>query len=163
MLRLLGLTLIFVASAATVAQADGRFERPAAGGIATALHQSVAQAGKRQLPLDPRTGIMQLQIGGSLAFAQPLLRGTARPRFAVVQPLAFGGESAAVRPSGLGRWLALSGTSSSLAYPVSESLSLGLGYSFLRSEDLVFNVAETGSLDSDYQSHNLLFQAHWEF
>jgi hypothetical protein len=167
MLRLLGLTLIFVASAATAAHADGRFERPLTGGIQTALHQSVAQAGKRQLPLYPHTGILQLQIGGALAFAQPSLRaavsGAPRPQPALVRPLALGGRSSAVRPSGLARWLELNGTQSTLAYPVTDSLSLGLGYSYLRSEDLVFKVAKTGSLDSNYQSHNLLFQAHWEF
>jgi hypothetical protein len=167
MLRLLGLTLIFVASAATAAHADGRFERPVTGGIQTALHQSVAQAGKRQLSLYPHTKIMQLQIGGALAFAQPSLRaavtGASRARAAYFYPLAFGGPDPEVRPSGLARWLALTGSQPTLAYPVTDSLSLGFGYRFLRSEDLVFKVAKTGSLDSNYQSHNLLFQAYWEF
>ena len=95
MLRLLGLTLIFVAGAATAAHADGRFERPATGTIETALHQSVALAGKRQLALDPRVGILQLQISGALAFAQPSLsaavHGAPWPSPAYVHPLAYGG------------------------------------------------------------------------
>jgi hypothetical protein len=167
MLRLLGLTLVFVASAATAANADGRFERPAAGGIETALHQSVALAGKRRISLYPHTGIMQLQIGGALALAQPSLRaavsGAPQARAVYVFPLAFRGADPAVRPSRPARWLELNGRQPALAYPVTDSLSLGLGYRFLRSEDLVFKVAKTGSLDSNYQSHNLLFQAHWEF
>ena len=44
-----------------------------------------------------------------------------------------------------------------------ESLSLGLRYSYQRSEDLVFKVAKTGSLQDDYQSHNVLLRAQWEF
>jgi hypothetical protein len=167
MWRLLGLTLIFVAGAATPAHADGGFERPATGGIETALQQSVALAGKRELALDPRSGLMQLQVGGALALAQPWLRaavgGTSQPGRAVAHPLAFGGEGPAVRPSGLARWLDLNGSNPTLAYPVTDRLSLGLGYRFLRSEDLVFKVAKTGSLDSNYQSHNVLLQAHWEF
>ncbi|HSA80055.1 MAG TPA: hypothetical protein VLE23_04485 [Geminicoccaceae bacterium] len=167
MWRLLGLTLIFVAGTATAARADGGFERPATRGIETALHQSVALTGKRELALDPRSGLMQLQVGGALALAQPWLRATVsgapRPGQALAHPLAFGGEGPAVRPSGLARWLETSGTKTSLAYPVTDSLSLGLGYRYLRSEDLVFKVAKTGSLDSNYQSHNLLLQAHWEF
>ena len=167
MWRLLGLTLIFVAGAATEAHADGGFERPATAGIETALHQSVALAGKRELALDPRSGIMQLQVGGGLALAQPWLRaavsGAPRPGQALVHPLVFRGERPAVRPSGVARWLELNGSKPTLAYPVTDSLSLGLGYRFLRSEDLVFKVAKTGSLDSNYQSHNVLLQAHWEF
>jgi long-subunit fatty acid transport protein len=61
------------------------------------------------------------------------------------------------------RWLEMNSSKPTLAYPVTDSLSLGLGYRFLRSEDLVFKVAKTGSLDSNYQSHNVLFQAHWDF
>jgi hypothetical protein len=114
--------------------------------------------------LNVGAGLAQLQFGGALAFAQPSLRaavvggpGSGYPILAPgrVRPLA--------RRSGLARWLDLDGSEPALAYPVTETLSLGLGYRFLRSEDLVFKVAKTGSLDSDYQSHNLLFQAHWEF
>lgn len=168
MWRLLGLTLVFVAGAATAANADSRTERPATGGIATALQQSAAKAGPRSRSLNLRTGLVQLQFGGALAFAQPWLR-------AAVADARLGGPADShpllapdsVRPlarrSGLARWLDLSGSEPALAYPVTETLSLGLGYRFLRSEDLVFKVAKTGSLDSDYQSHNVLFQAHWEF
>ena len=164
MWRLLGLTLVFVAGAATAANGASRSERPATSGIATALQQSAAVAGARPRSLNVGAGLAQLQFGGALAFAQPSLRAAVAdarrdpatdPRAGRVRPLA--------RRSGLARWLDLDGSEPALAYPVTETLSLGLGYRFLRSEDLVFKVAKTGSLDSDYQSHNLLFQAHWEF
>jgi hypothetical protein len=158
MWRLLGLTLVFVAGAATAANGASRSERPATSGIATALQQSAAMAAARPRFLNLRAGLAQLQFGGALAYAQPSLR-------AVIA----GGREASddfrppARRSGLARWLDLDGSEPALAYPVTETLSLGLGYRFLRSEDLVFKVAKTGSLDSNYQSHNLLFQAHWEF
>jgi hypothetical protein len=167
MWRLLGLTLVFVAGAATAAHGDDRLARPATGSIESALHQSVALTGKRELAVDAHAGIVQLPIGGALALAQPSLRaavtGASRPAAAPVGPLGFGAEHPAVRPAGLARWVELNGRKPTLAYAVTDSLSLGLGYRFLRTEDLVFKVAKTGSLDSNYQSHNVLFQAHWEF
>jgi hypothetical protein len=167
MWRLLGLTLVFVAGAAATANAGSRSDH-AATGVATALQRSAAVAGARPRALNLRVGLARLQFGGALAFAQPSLR-------AAVAPDRVGGPRSdvslltpvTVRPparrSGLARWLDLDGSEPALAYPVTETLSLGLGYRFLRSEDLVFKVAKTGSLDSDYQSHNLLLQAHWEF
>ena len=75
--------------------------------------------------------------------------------------LTLRGDRPAVRR--LPRWLDLNGSTPGLAYPVTDTLSLGLDYRYLRSEDLVFKVAKTGSLDSDYQSHNVLLQARWDF
>jgi hypothetical protein len=162
MWRLLGLTLVFVAGAATAANGASRSERPATSGIATALQQSAAVAGARPRSLNVGAGLAQLQFGGALAFAQPSLRAAVAPGsgYPILAP---GRVRPLARRSGLARWLDLDGSEPALAYPVTETLSLGLGYRFLRSEDLVFKVAKTGSLDSDYQSHNLLFQAHWEF
>jgi hypothetical protein len=168
MWRLLGLTLVFVAGAATAANAASRSERPATSGIAGAVQQSAAVAGARPRALNVGAGLAQLQFGGALAFAQPSLRaavaagrlGGPRSGDPIVAP---GRVRPLARRSGLARWLDLDGSEPALAYPVTETLSLGLGYRFLRSEDLVFKVAKTGSLDSDYQSHNLLLQAHWEF
>jgi hypothetical protein len=162
MWRLLGLTLVFVAGAATAANGASRSERPATSGIATALQQSAAVAGARPRSLNVGAGLAQLQFGGALAFAQPSLRAAVGPGpgYPILAP---GRVRPLARRSGLARWLDLDGSEPALAYPVTETLSLGLGYRFLRSEDLVFKVAKTGSLDSDYQSHNLLLQAHWEF
>jgi len=166
MWRLLGLTLVFVASAATAANADSRLERPAGGRIETALQQSAAAAGKQQRALHAREALLQLQVGGALAFAQPSLRATVSDGRAstpgdLYPLLTLRGDRPAVRR--LPRWLDLNGSTPGLAYPVTDTLSLGLDYRYLRSEDLVFKVAKTGSLDSDYQSHNVLLQARWDF
>src|SRR5688500_5690929 len=108
MWRLIGLTLVFVAGAATAANGASRTERPAASGIATALQQSAAVAGARPRSLNVVAGLAQLQFGGALAFAQPSLRaavvggpGSGYPILAParVRPLA--------RRSGLARWLDL--------------------------------------------------------
>ena len=50
-----------------------------------------------------------------------------------------------------------------LGLPVSESVSLGLRYQYLRPEDIRRDVAETGSLDDEYSSHNLVLRARWKF
>ena len=61
------------------------------------------------------------------------------------------------------RWLDLRGSKPALAYPVTESLSLSLRYSYSRGEDLAFKVAKTGSLDDDYRNHRVLVRALWQF
>ena len=50
-----------------------------------------------------------------------------------------------------------------LALPVSDSISLGLRYQYLRREDIRLEVAETGSLDEEYSSHKLVLRARWQF
>ena len=166
MWRLFGLTLVFVASAATAANADSRVERRAAGGIETALQQSAAAAGNRLRALQARDALLQLQVGGALALAQPSLRaavadGRVSMPGTVYPVLALRGDRPTARR--LPRWLDVDGGAPSLAYPVTDTLSLGLDYRYLRSEDLIFKVAKTGSLDSNYQSHNVLLQARWDF
>ena len=162
MWRMLGLTMFFVVGAATTANADSRLD-VSVGGIETALHQSAAVTGKGLRASRPAGEALQLQVGDALALTQPslrarLARGGSR-RYLAPQ---FPAGREARRP-GATRWLDLSGSRPGLAYPVTDSLSLGLRYSYQRSEDLVFNVAKTGSLDNDYQSHNVLLRAQWEF
>jgi opacity protein-like surface antigen len=50
-----------------------------------------------------------------------------------------------------------------LALPVSDTVSLGLGYEYLRREDIRLEVAETGSLNEEYSTHNVVLRAHWKF
>ena len=52
-----------------------------------------------------------------------------------------------------------SGGKPGLALPVSDSVSLGLRYQYLRQEDLRVEVAKTGSLDDGYSSHKLVLRA----
>ena len=162
MWRMLGLTLVFVAGATTAAHANSRLD-VSVGGIETALHQSAAVTGKgiRMPRLAERA--LQLQVGDALALTQSSLRARlARndDRRYLAPPSPAGPEP---RRPGTLRWLNLSGSNPALAYPVTESLSLGLRYSYQRSEDLVFKVAKTGSLQDDYQSHKVLLRAQWEF
>lgn len=51
----------------------------------------------------------------------------------------------------------------SLAYPLTGSVSVGIGYSFIEAEDLVTDRAVEGIVDVDHQSHHLLFRAYWHF
>ena len=85
------------------------------------------------------------------------------PFACIAMPALAGRAQQEPRRPGTLRWLNLSGSNPALAYPVTESLSLGLRYSYQRSEDLVFKVAKTGSLQDDYQSHKVLLRAQWEF
>jgi hypothetical protein len=50
-----------------------------------------------------------------------------------------------------------------LAVPVSDSVSVGLGYEYLRREDVHLEVAETGSLHEEYSTHNVMLRARWKF
>jgi len=50
-----------------------------------------------------------------------------------------------------------------VAVPVSDTVSLGLGYEYLRREDIHLEVAETGSLHEEYSTHNVVLRARWKF
>ena len=50
-----------------------------------------------------------------------------------------------------------------VSYPLNRTVSLGLGYQFATSEDLDLEVAETGALGGDYNSHRVLVRARWQF
>jgi hypothetical protein len=163
MWRLLGLTLVLVAAATSTANADSRFGISART-IETALDQSTATTGKgRRMP----DAALQLQIGGALALTQPSLRaslaGHGSGADLTLQLLSGRGHADPARPAVAVRWLDLRGAKPALAYPLTDSLSLGLRYSYERGEDLIFKVAKTGSLHDDYQSHKVLLRAQWEF
>jgi opacity protein-like surface antigen len=40
---------------------------------------------------------------------------------------------------------------------------VGLGYEYLRREDVHLEVAETGSLHEEYSTHNVMLRARWKF
>lgn len=118
-----------------------------------------AQAGSATVGDESVT--VQLQIGARVnaqAFLQPVVRAS-MPTVATNRAINGGseGQDATVALFGLG------GEKPALALPVSDSVSLGLGYQYLRREDVRFEVAETGSLDEGYSSHNVVLRANWRF
>ena len=170
MLRVLGWSLVFVAGAATTATAASRFDHLAAGGVETALQQSAAIAGKAERPNEARDDMVQLQVGGALALAQPALRATLPAAVTGRRPIdAF--RTLALTPAasptawwgGAMPWLELRGARPTFVLPLTDSLSLGLAYRYVRVEDLDFKAAKTGLLSPDYQSHNVVLRARWEF
>jgi hypothetical protein len=148
----------------TIASAASRSDA-APGTVATALQQTTAVTSKAHWPVPAPGEIMRLQVSAVLALSQPLLRGQVgqrrQIRFAPGLSPRLALDFAA--RSRVPRWLDLGDTQPSLALPVTESISLGLGYSFQRSEDLVFKVARVGALKADYQNHKVLLRAQWEF
>ena len=53
---------------------------------------------------------------------------------------------------------------SGLALPVSDAVSVGLRYQYLRREDLSrAAAADTATMDEDFSSHNLVVRASWQF
>jgi hypothetical protein len=166
MWRVLGLTMVFVVGATTAANANSRLDMSGSG-IETALHQSAAVTGKGRRA--PRTAgeALQLRVGDALALTQPSLRARLAgddSRGYLAPPLSTAHEPApAARRPATVRWLDAGDARPTLAYPVTDSLSLGLRYSYQRSEDLVFKVAKTGSLSDNYENHNVLLRAQWEF
>jgi opacity protein-like surface antigen len=107
---------------------------------------------------------VQLRIGaraGALAFLQPALRA----RLAALATLRTINDARASRATdgnaGLGRFGSTG--KPGLALPLSDSVSLGLRYQYLRQEDLRLEVAKTGALDDDYSSHKFVLGARWQF
>jgi hypothetical protein len=171
MLRVLGWSLVFVAGAATTASAASRFDHLAAGAVETALQQSAAIAGKAERPNEVRDDMVQLQVGGALALAQPALRATVPVPAVTGRRPADAFRTLALTPAaspttwwgGAMPWLELRGARPTFVLPLTDSLSLGLAYRYVRVEDLDFKAAKTGLLAPDYQSHNVLLRARWEF
>ena len=150
MLRILIVATLLLLASATNARADAMTGSGAASGAASGEGVTV-----------------QLQIGarvGAQAFLQPAVRAS-MPTAAMHRTI--NGVVQAQR-SADGRNAVLSLLSrgsgkSGLALPVSESVSLGLRYQYLRPEDIRREIAETASLNEEYSSHNLMLRARWQF
>jgi hypothetical protein len=110
---------------------------------------------------------VQFQIGaraGALAFLQPTLRArmAALATHRTINGLPQARRAADGRNAMPGLFNLGSGKPG-LALPVSDSVSLGLRYQYLRREDLRLEVAKTGSLDEGYSNHKLVLRARWQF
>lgn len=157
MLRLAGLVLLLTVGVAAPAEAgEGRTGK----GIAIAAHQGAASLGTR--PSVPESaGPVPL----SRTAAQSPLWGTpaaASGRELVGAPVGLAGLSPERREgyaSAALPWVRQG--NSALRLPVTERLSLAIGYRHLEPEDLGRRYAEAGSVD--YDSHDFLLRAHWRF
>lgn len=134
--------------------------------VATVLFLVSATSVRADSAAVSREGTIHFQIGagvGAQAFLQPAVRAS-MPSAAMHRTI-NGVVQAQRTADGRNGMLALfnRGGKPGLALPVSESVSLGLRYQYLRREDIRLEVAETGSLDEDYSSHNLVLRARWQF
>lgn len=103
------------------------------------------------------------QIGGAQAFGRTTVRASL-PSSAMLRTI--NGVRADRAPHDGGSMMALlevDREKRAVALPVTDSVSLGVGYQYLRQEDLRLEVAETASLDDGYSTHNVVLRARWQF
>jgi hypothetical protein len=110
---------------------------------------------------------VQLRIGARVGSSQALAPAVqanmpSAAMYRTINGVALTGPEAAGK-SGMLALLDLAGDEQGLAVPVSDSVSLGLDYEYLRREDIHLEVAETGSLHEEYSTHNVVLRALWKF
>jgi hypothetical protein len=146
MLRILIVATLLLLASATNVRADSMAASGAAAGEGVTVH----------LEIGARVGVQ--------AFLQPAVRAS-MPTAAMYRTI-NGVVQAQRTADGRNAMLALFNRGSGkpgLALPVSESVSLGLRYQYLRPEDIRREIAETASLNEEYSSHNLVLRARWHF
>jgi len=154
MLRMLALAVLLMAISATAAHGT----------------ESTTLAGSSPATQAPESDAVSidLQVPSALAWAQPSLRGAVSSANRHRHTAAAAGARQPVTQArggvlgGLGR-LASDRNRAALAYPVSESLSLDLGYRFLDVEDVIVRRGEPGTVGPTYSSHHLVLHARWRF
>lgn len=135
-----------------------------AAAVRTALTESNGALTKAGIEPD-RAGRGVILPKGSKALAEPLLQEALTiNRLSLIgswnMSLVPGDGSGRETFRESGNWASENG---GIRYSVNSRVSLGLNYRRLTEEDLKFEVAETGSLESGYDSHSLVLQARWEF
>ena len=142
MLRVVGLALLVLVGATPAAANDGR---PGETSAAAARYGTTAPAGAGSFAQAVRPPVQQ----GVWTTAPSLLPGT-------------GSASARGLPgSPMAAPATLVPDNSGLKLPMTERLSVGVGYRHLEGEDLWHRHAEAGSVD--YDSHDFILRAHWRF
>ena len=154
MLRVVGLALLVLVGATPAAANDGR---PGETSAAGARYGTTAPAGAGSFAQAVRPPV---QPQGVWTTAPSLLPGTgsASARGLPGSPMAAPATLAPERRDG-GSWLVPD--NSGLKLPMTERLSVGVGYRHLEGEDLWHRHAEAGSVD--YDSHDFILRAHWRF
>jgi hypothetical protein len=136
--------------------------------VATLLFLASATSVRADDAIAPAEGVtFQLQIAaraGAQAVLQPAVRASMAT--AAMHRTINGAAQAHRASDGRSPMLALfglGGQKPGLAVPVSDSVSLGLRYRYLRREDFRRVVAESVSLDDGYSSHKVVVRARWQF
>jgi hypothetical protein len=153
MLRTLALAVLLTSISATAAHGAESAALTPSGGPASASDQNVAS--------------IDLRVPSALAWIQPSLRGAVSRGSKGRQAAAAAGARQPVTQrrgvlGQLGR-LASDRDRAALAYPLSDRLSLDLGYRFLEAEDMVVRRVEPGTVAPTYSSHHLVLHARWRF
>lgn len=156
-LRIVGFALGLVVSAPTLAKADDA-RHAAAAGIGNVLQAAAVAAVEAD-------GAVQLQVGGALEMEQS---GVRTRQAGLRQPSDTGPSTgsgslsaglSASWPSPGVAWFQL--RASGVALPVTDRLSVSVGYRELQAESLARALALAGTLD--YGSHAVFLRANWKF
>ena len=167
MLRVIGLTLVVVTvlprsgmpRPGTRARPPTR-SRPRSGTLRTAVRRrsTITMSCSFRSAVDwplPRPG--RTSSAGRASWISPGptpgARGGGR-RLARIGPRLAGRTTGSVSPQS---------TKPTLAYAVNNSLSVGLNYHYDSGENMNFKLARVGGIDANFHSHNIMFEAYFEF
>jgi len=134
--------------------------------IATVLFLAPVSSAAAGSLADREEGLtVQLRMGARVSNSRAIVPPVAHPGMPsrVMQRTINGAGRGPASEGGMLALLDLAGDDQGLAVPVSDSVSLGLGYEYLRREDIHLEIAETGSLDEAYSTHNVMLRARWKF
>lgn len=166
MLRVGMAALVMLMGSATAMAADRPSDPSAGGAMLSARQQSVASITKARWVGAHALPAPRLRVGDTLASTGAAARArVTHPDRRRRNPSAPARALAQAPAPDLASHLAWreSDDDAALAYAVSDTWSLGLGYRLATDETLEIKVAETGAVDPGYTSHSVFLRAHWQF